>query len=271
MKFQLKALAAALVLAAAVPAHATVTTAASGNSSLILTVLDTVAGVSATFDLGKSYSDFNQVATAGVAVATPAATLAVNLSSAADYSAAWSAYFSNGATLANSVFQIEAADNTGNPGAGSRGYVVSLNTSRAATTIVSSSLITATGNFDTYINNAVDLAQTVYSNHDTAANGASVVKSGYGYAGAAFYQSGRAGSTSGPFSFAALGSTMGLTQYVVSASNFGNATSSAFSGYTVNLASNGDFTIAAVPEPETYAMLIAGLGLMGFSARRKQA
>ncbi len=175
--------------------------------------------------------------------------------------------------MANSVFQIEAADNTGNPGAGSRGYVVSLNTSRAATTIVSSSLITATGNFDTYINNAVDSVQTVYSNHDTAANGASVVKSGFGYAGAAFYQAGRAGSTSGPFSFAALGSTMGLTQYVVGSSNFVNATSAVFSGYTVNLANDGAFTIAstvaAVPEPETYAMLVAGLGLMGFSARRK--
>lgn len=29
------------------------------------------------------------------------------------------------------------------------------------------------------------------------------------------------------------------------------------------------YSIAAVPEPETYAMLLAGLGLMGFSARRK--
>lgn len=33
---------------------------------------------------------------------------------------------------------------------------------------------------------------------------------------------------------------------------------------------SGD-TIAAVPEPETYAMMIAGLGLMGFTARRRQA
>lgn len=28
--------------------------------------------------------------------------------------------------------------------------------------------------------------------------------------------------------------------------------------------------IAAVPEPETYAMMLAGLGMLGFSARRKK-
>ena len=31
----------------------------------------------------------------------------------------------------------------------------------------------------------------------------------------------------------------------------------------------GGGTIAAIPEPETYAMLLAGLGLVGFAARRK--
>lgn len=30
------------------------------------------------------------------------------------------------------------------------------------------------------------------------------------------------------------------------------------------------FTIAAIPEPETYAMLLTGLGLLGFTSRRKQ-
>lgn len=30
------------------------------------------------------------------------------------------------------------------------------------------------------------------------------------------------------------------------------------------------FTISAVPEPETYAMLLAGLGILGFAARRKR-
>lgn len=33
----------------------------------------------------------------------------------------------------------------------------------------------------------------------------------------------------------------------------------------------GDVTISAVPEAETYAMLLAGLGLVGFVARRKAA
>jgi len=31
-----------------------------------------------------------------------------------------------------------------------------------------------------------------------------------------------------------------------------------------------NFTITAIPEPETYAMLLAGLGLLGFTARRRK-
>lgn len=45
--------------------------------------------------------------------------------------------------------------------------------------------------------------------------------------------------------------------YTVTASGAGNANSS------INL-------VSAVPEPETYAMLLAGLGLMGFVARRRK-
>ncbi len=33
---------------------------------------------------------------------------------------------------------------------------------------------------------------------------------------------------------------------------------------------NADIQVSAVPEPETYAMLLAGLGLLGFAARRRK-
>ena len=43
------------------------------------------------------------------------------------------------------------------------------------------------------------------------------------------------------------------------------------SGYFGSNASIGQYSIAipAIPEPETYAMLLSGLGLIGFSTRRK--
>ncbi|MBS0496347.1 MAG: FxDxF family PEP-CTERM protein [Proteobacteria bacterium] len=42
---------------------------------------------------------------------------------------------------------------------------------------------------------------------------------------------------------------------------------SGWSAHSTELA----FQITAVPEPETYAMLLAGLGLLGFAARRKKS
>ena len=39
---------------------------------------------------------------------------------------------------------------------------------------------------------------------------------------------------------------------------------------TYDVQTTGTLTISAIPEPETYAMLLAGLGLMGFVARRRR-
>jgi hypothetical protein len=39
---------------------------------------------------------------------------------------------------------------------------------------------------------------------------------------------------------------------------------------TSALYTTGDISVAAVPEPETYAMFLAGLGLMGAIARRRR-
>jgi hypothetical protein len=46
----------------------------------------------------------------------------------------------------------------------------------------------------------------------------------------------------------------------------GNVAQGAFAGlYTITS------TLAPVPEPETYAMLLAGLGAVGFMARRRKS
>ncbi len=52
--------------------------------------------------------------------------------------------------------------------------------------------------------------------------------------------------------------------------DFKNLTSVSFSAYGQQI-DNVTFGIAAVPEPETYALMLAGLGLVGFAARRRQA
>ena len=59
--------------------------------------------------------------------------------------------------------------------------------------------------------------------------------------------------------------------------NYGFADSSINLAYDLGAIANGQSAtfgyeyIMAVPEPETYAMLLAGLGLIGFSARRRSA
>ena len=65
----------------------------------------------------------------------------------------------------------------------------------------------------------------------------------------------------GSLSLASLESTTlsGPLTLVVNGTSAGNGT------YSLN------FNIAAVPEPETYALMLAGLSLVGFAARRKQS
>lgn len=76
-------------------------------------------------------------------------------------------------------------------------------------------------------------------------------------------------------SFAALLNTsaVGLfnAQYVLNLSDFnvgGNAASNTLNHYQLTLNLTGN--VAAVPEPEEYAMLLLGFGMVGFQVRRKQ-
>lgn len=265
MKFQLKALVAALALVAAVPAHAAIDTTASGNGSMILTLLDTVSGVSAAFDLGKNYSDFNMVAAAGTVsnVTDSGTAYSWDLAGNADYSAAWSQFFTASASDSNVRYAITAGDNLGS-GAGSRGYITTFAAAGASTT--TTALITALGNFDTYTNN---LAVVAGSNTDTVANG-----SAFQSPSTSFYN-GEKNNGTGPFATGALDTSLGVIQSVSAASSLSAVSNTIFgNGASFRLASNGTLsytTVAAVPEADTWAMMLLGLGFMGFVARRKQA
>lgn len=68
----------------------------------------------------------------------------------------------------------------------------------------------------------------------------------------------------------------GTNFFLIGTSYTGSATANILKLYYFD-ENNGDNTgsinvnVAAVPEPESYAMLLAGLGLVGFSARRRKS
>jgi hypothetical protein len=65
--------------------------------------------------------------------------------------------------------------------------------------------------------------------------------------------------------------TIGMSTYFAFATPSGQSyASNQWGNYTTFVTSNAS-PLAAVPEPETYAMLIGGLGLLGFMARRRKA
>ena len=269
MKFQLKALVAALALVAAVPASAAIDAAASGNGSLILTVYDITpsagTSVSAAFDLGKNYLDFNQVASAGAVsnVTNPGTTFSWDLAGNADYATTWANFLATSTSDANIRYAITAGDLNPVVALGQTGYISTYRSNGAALT--TSGLTTAVGNFDTYTANLSTLAG---SNTNTVANGSALQIPGTG-----FYTAGRNNAT-GPVVAGVLGTNLGVVQVVSSGSSFSNATQTIFgNGAYFNLSSTGAlvYAVAAVPEADSWAMMMLGLGFMGFVARRKQA
>lgn len=272
MKFQLKALSAAVILAAALPAQAAYDTAVSGNSSLILTAYDTVANISAVFDLGKNYSDFN-VAGASFAnsgITNPGTSLSWNLTTG-DYATAWTQFLTT-ATLPNIKYAVVAQDNTGS-GAGGRGLISTY--SAFATNPTSGQLGTIATNYDSMVGANTIASAVLFENHSTVANGSSVANTGQPYAPNYFLSN--KNYNLGPIAVGTIGGDLGVFQYTSAATPFVPPTLTVFgNGAKFNLSNTGSLvysttSVAPVPEANTWAMMLLGLGFMGFIARRKQS
>jgi hypothetical protein len=275
MKFQLKALAAAMVLAAAVPAQAAVEIGTTGNSSMSLAVFDKAANVSAVFDLGKSYSDFSVMPAASFAdsnVDNAGTNFSWDLTSG-DYATAWSTFIAL-VNPANLQFAVIGSDNAGT-GAGQRGLISTLN-QPTITPLTTNPLGQQITNWDSYLGTQqVDLS-VVYQNHTAVANGASVGNAGFGNALTYFGQN--KNFSQGSVTVGNAGQSLAVYQNLYGSSGFAQTTSTIFANNAAfTFTANGQLTyttndpVVVVPEADTWAMMLFGLGFMGFAARRKQA
>jgi hypothetical protein len=250
MNFKLKAAVAAIALAASMSANAAMTTAASGDSSLILTVLDNANNISATFDLGYNLS------------ALPAAGATWNLATDANYSAAWNSFLGT-ANLGASKWALFAGDATGTTAGANQVFTTISSALSTATSLTNTQIGAMNSGMDVYIaaNNAI-------GNHSSVANGASSAISGSAFAelASAYGTTGKVnaqGSMIATYGFGQLANTVFLTR--AAGNNIAKVVVT--NGIQYSLSSNG--TISAVPEADISGMLLAGLGLMGFIARRR--
>lgn len=257
MTFKLKALVASLALVAALPASAAMDNSlATGNSSLVLTLWNSVKQTSATFDLGVTKSTFNTASAQAFSL------------KGADQVAAWNSFFATG-SLSDVKYGVFAGDTTGDPSQ------ASFITTGAATwsDIMNQDVISIASKFDDYI-----LDNNSNSSHYSAANGASFINStsANAYAGMVYNVDGgiadlgydMLGGVSSNLAVWNITSPTGnVDGYLTAAAN--KVSNAYFSLNTVDGVLS--YSVAAVPEADTSAMMLAGIGLMGFIARRRKS
>lgn len=257
MKFKLIALAAML---AAGSAQAVIVDGSTGNGELFMTVLDSVGQQSYTLDLNVTLNDF----LAGVA-----ANASYNYAADANMSSFLSMVAP--ANQSGLLFAIGAMDATGTTTTDYHRYITT------ASTIDLGNTVTNTNLKDLGSSGAVFLAD---ANSLIGADNSLVVTdpSFVSYAGSAQWGSNWGNKLNGT-STGLIGDDLGmyfLRQAPGGAFADRNKPSTyealAFNGnqYMANLDMNGNLMIAAVPEAETYAMMLAGLGLVGFMVARRR-
>ncbi|MBW8372221.1 MAG: PEP-CTERM sorting domain-containing protein [Thiobacillus sp.] len=266
MKLKMIALAAML---AAGSANAALDNSLSGNGSLFLSVWNGV-DTSVTFDLGYNMDSFLPAAmsAAGTSVTwnLGASTVSNNAGLAATpltYASYWSSFAATVTDWTKVVYDIGAMDSTGTT-AGADRY---LSTSRDLLATVATQTNTGLLSFstvDTYLN-----VNNANGTHATDANGAASFASGDGY-----YFQGKQAKWKNNAKFTSndvVGNDLPVYLLATSSTNgLSKASVATYAGeFNLNQAGVLSYSVAAVPEASTYGMMLAGLGLVGFMARRR--
>lgn len=274
MKLKMKLMAAAVALAASAGANAAMDNVMTGNGSLAFIALDfTGSPVSVMMDL-----DFNVDSFLPTAMSAPGTTiqwnfntnsLTVNGIASGSTQTNWSNAMSSFNALAQSTetkWGVIAGDSMST--SGSTTPIRYLSTAAPGTTLATMQNQTKANlsgfSLVDILYNANNLLQTV-ENGSTASSGQAYVGDG-----GSFGTLGKWQNKSSWVTWANVGETANF--YMADGNNGISSTKALITPYA------GDFTyaagvltysVAAVPEPSEYALMLAGLGMIGFMARRR--
>lgn len=288
INFKLKALAAAAAMAATLPAFAAIEGGATGNGELLLNVRyygGTSAStggddISALFDLGIRMDDM--IAANGQAGYSQSWDLSTGA-----YGASWNELLSFvGPANANQIeFSVIALDNTDFNTVGGSRYLSTMNVEKVPS--LANANLKGFQNMEKYID-----ANNTRGTHSTDENGASVATpiddpdtffaaiNGFGQGDNWLAKT--TVDTTQPLgteqNFWFLTTTAGSfaqvdkTPFGVDLNNDGVIGAGEFSKFSLSESGSLSFTaVSAIPEAETWAMMLAGLGLLGAMVRRRSA
>jgi hypothetical protein len=252
MKLKSKLIAAAIALTATTVANAAIDVGGNGNGELFFSIWD--ANGSYTRSLETSIDTFQtSLGTAGN----------INLSWAAD--ATFTSFLANVADPATLKWNVMATDT-----AGARRILTTYTLPEPATKKTNDVMRTAAGNVSTYlgfVNTALGA-----TNDSVAVTAASTA-----WAGKSTFRTDVGGllnvNNAGTLANNSFATGLGFTRIDAAASGIAASQYNEYLEGTapvnVWLDASNTLHVAAIPEPETYALMLAGLGMLGFMGRRR--
>jgi PEP-CTERM motif len=271
MKFKTLAIAAALVASAG--ANAAIDTTASGNSNVLFVAVDVNSNTSLVVDLGLSMSDFTNSNTAWINGGS------FNFAANADWTAAYNT-FKNAQAGGDFVWGVVASDSVNGGTIGGRGVLSTGNPTVAQmTTNTASRVANSVGNFGLFV-----AGHFSRGNHAAVTNGASNAVStdgdawlpnrmgvGNGFGGNLTFSSMLANGQTSAFQWIQATSATSTVTKQFGLITTTNTEAAAPLTFTFDIATDTLVMAAPIPEPQTYALMLAGLGAVGFLARRRRA